>query len=74
MEPGGASDWAGPALPRTCGRSITLRPIPAHIAEGRLTRALADWCRPFSGYHLHYPSRRQPAPAFAVLVATLRYR
>jgi hypothetical protein len=30
--------------------------------------------RRFSGYHLYYPSRRQPAPAFAVLVDALRYR
>ena len=44
------------------------------VAEGRLTRVLADWCPPFSGYHLYYPSRRQPAPAFAVLVEALRHR
>jgi DNA-binding transcriptional LysR family regulator len=35
---------------------------------------LADWSPPFSGYHLYYPSRRQPAPAFALLVDALRYR
>jgi DNA-binding transcriptional LysR family regulator len=44
------------------------------IAEGRLVRVLADWCPPFSGYHLYYPSRRQHSPAFAVLVEALRYR
>lgn len=44
------------------------------IAEGRLIRALADWCPPFTGYHLYYPSRRQPTPAFAVLVDALRHR
>jgi DNA-binding transcriptional LysR family regulator len=44
------------------------------VAEGRLVRVLADWCPPFSGYHLYYPSRRQPAPAFALLVEALRYR
>lgn len=44
------------------------------IADGRLIRVLADWCTPFAGYHLYYPSRRQPAPAFAVLVDALRYR
>ena len=48
--------------------------VQAHLADGRLIRVLADWCPPFSGYHLYYPSRRQPAPAFAVLVAALRYR
>jgi len=46
----------------------------AHIAEGRLIRVLADWCPSFSGYHLYYPSRRQPTPAFALLVDALQYR
>ncbi|KSV76866.1 MULTISPECIES: LysR family transcriptional regulator [Sinorhizobium/Ensifer group] len=45
-----------------------------HIAEGRLIRVLEDWCDPFPGYHLYYPSRRQSSPAFAVLVEALRYR
>jgi len=45
-----------------------------HIAEGRLIRVLSDWCEPFSGYHLYYPSRRQSSPAFALLVDALRYR
>ncbi|QTC90760.1 LysR family transcriptional regulator [Brevundimonas goettingensis] len=44
------------------------------IAEGRLTTVLDDWTPPFSGYHLYYPSRRQPTPAFALLVDALRYR
>jgi DNA-binding transcriptional LysR family regulator len=44
------------------------------LASGRLIRVLEDWCPPFSGYHLYYPSRRQMTPAFAVLVETLRYR
>jgi DNA-binding transcriptional LysR family regulator len=48
--------------------------VQTHIAEGRLVRVLADWCPPFSGCHLYYPSRRQPTPAFALLVDALRYR
>ncbi len=44
------------------------------LAKGRLKRVLTDWCPPFSGYHLYYPSRRQPAPAFALLVDALRHR
>jgi DNA-binding transcriptional LysR family regulator len=48
--------------------------VEKHVADGRLIRVLADWCPPFPGYHLYYPSRRQPAPAFAVLVEALRYR
>lgn len=45
-----------------------------HIASGRLVQVLSDWCQPFSGYHLYYPSRRQPTSAFAALVEALRYR
>jgi DNA-binding transcriptional LysR family regulator len=48
--------------------------VQRHLADGRLIRVLADWCPPFSGYHLYYPSRRQPTPAFALLVEALRYR
>jgi DNA-binding transcriptional LysR family regulator len=48
--------------------------VRTHLAEGRLVRVLGDWCPPFSGYHLYYPSRRQPTPAFALLVDALRYR
>src|SRR5882672_21592 len=48
--------------------------VQTHLADGRLIRVLDDWCPPFSGYHLYYPSRRQPTPAFALLVDTLRYR
>ncbi len=44
------------------------------IARGRLVRVLEDWCAPFPGYHLYYPSRRQTTPAFAVLLDALRYR
>jgi len=48
--------------------------VQEHVVEGRLVRVLGDWCPPFSGYHLYYPSRRQAAPAFALLVEALRYR
>ncbi|HEY4985039.1 MAG TPA: LysR family transcriptional regulator [Bradyrhizobium sp.] len=45
-----------------------------HLAKGRLRRVLEDWCPPYSGYHLYYPSRRQSSAAFALLVDALRYR
>jgi len=48
--------------------------VEPHIAKGRLKRVLADWCPPFSGYHLWYPSRRQSSAAFALVVDALRYR
>ncbi|MBY5570261.1 LysR family transcriptional regulator [Rhizobium leguminosarum] len=48
--------------------------VEAHLADGRLVRVLEDWCPPFSGYHLYYPSRRHTSAAFALVVDALRYR
>jgi DNA-binding transcriptional LysR family regulator len=48
--------------------------VEAHVARRRLKRVLADWCPPYSGYHLFYPSRRQSSAAFALVVDALRYR
>jgi DNA-binding transcriptional LysR family regulator len=45
-----------------------------HLAKGRLKRVLEDWCPPYPGYHLYYPSRRQSSAAFGLLVDALRYR
>lgn len=47
--------------------------VQEHIQAGRLIRVLSDWCEPFSGYHLYYPSRRQSSPAFTLLRDALRY-
>jgi len=47
--------------------------VQEHVAQGRLIRVLTDWCEPFSGYHLYYPSRRQSSPAFTLLREALRY-
>lgn len=46
--------------------------VEQDVRSKRLRRVLADWCPPFPGYHLYYPSRRQPSPAFALVVAALR--
>lgn len=48
--------------------------VRPHLDAGRLVRVLEDWCPPFPGYHLYYPSRRQHTPAFALLVDALRWR
>ncbi|PZM17185.1 LysR family transcriptional regulator [Rhizobium tubonense] len=48
--------------------------VQPYIGDGRLVRVLEDWCPPFPGYHLYYPSRRQASAAFALLVNALRYR
>jgi DNA-binding transcriptional LysR family regulator len=45
-----------------------------HLVKGRLERALEEWCAPWPGYHLYYPSWRQSLPAFALLVEALRHR
>ncbi|MBY5821998.1 LysR family transcriptional regulator [Rhizobium leguminosarum] len=48
--------------------------VAQYVEDGRLVRVLEDWCPPFSGYHLYYPSRRQHTAAFALFVEALRYR
>ena len=48
--------------------------VQPHLAKGRLQRVLEDWCPPYAGYHLYYPSRSQSSAAFALLVEALRYR
>jgi DNA-binding transcriptional LysR family regulator len=53
---------------------LTEAHVQPYLSSGQLVRVLSDWCPPFSGYHLYYPSRRQPSPAFALLVDALRYR
>lgn len=38
------------------------------IADGRLIRVLEDWCQPFDGFFVYYPSRRQMRPALRAFV------
>jgi DNA-binding transcriptional LysR family regulator len=45
-----------------------------YIRDGKLLRVMEDWCPPFSGYHIYYPSRRQPSQAFAIVLEALRER
>lgn len=57
------------------GLGITLLPedeLAPQLQDGRLVRVLEDWCPPFAGYPLYYPSRRQPSPAFNLVAHTLR--
>lgn len=46
--------------------------VADEIARGHLIRVLDDWCPPVTGYHIYYPSRRQPKPAFRLLLDILR--
>lgn len=42
--------------------------VQAHIAEGRLQRVLAPWCKPFPGFYLYVPSRANlPAKTRALI-------
>jgi DNA-binding transcriptional LysR family regulator len=43
-----------------------------HLASGTLERVLDDWCPPFPGFFLYYPSRRQQPAALSALIDTLR--
>jgi len=43
-----------------------------HLASGALVRVREDWCPPFAGYFLYYPSRRQQPAALSALIETLR--
>jgi DNA-binding transcriptional LysR family regulator len=59
------------------GLGVALLPedeLMAHIEAASLVRVLEDWCPKFAGYHLYYPSRRQPSPAFSLVAEALRFR
>lgn len=43
------------------------------IDRGRLVRVLKDWSPKRPGYHLYYPSRKQPSPAFSLVLDALRH-
>ncbi len=45
-----------------------------HLKAGHLERVLEDWCAPFAGYHLYYPSRRHHSLAFSLFVDAIRFR
>lgn len=46
--------------------------VAPHISRGALVRVLEDWCPPFAGYFLYYPSKRQQSPTLSALIETLR--
>jgi len=46
--------------------------VSSHLKAGKLVRVLEDWCPVFPGYYLYYPSRRQPSPAFSLVLQALR--
>jgi DNA-binding transcriptional LysR family regulator len=55
------------------GLAIVMRDLATDaIATGRLVQVLEEWSPPFAGYHLYYPNRRHPSPAFSALLDELR--
>ncbi len=48
--------------------------VAPHLASGALVRVMEDWCPPFPGFFLYYPSQRQLRPALSALIDTLRLR
>ena len=55
------------------GLAIVMEDMVApFIADGRLVQVLDDWSPPFAGYHLYYPNRRHPSPAFTAFLEELR--
>src|SRR3954469_3181986 len=48
--------------------------VDPYLTKGRLKRVLADWCPPYSGYHLFYPKSRQTSAAFSLVVGAWRHR
>jgi DNA-binding transcriptional LysR family regulator len=48
--------------------------VASHLAKGRLVRVLEDWCPPFPGYFIYYPSRRHQPPGLSALIEALRHR
>ena len=44
------------------------------VAAGRLVPVLEDWCPPFEGFFIYYPSRRQMRPALRAFVDFFRFK
>lgn len=80
LEPKGALvvndvDLALAAALDGAGLTCTLEDqVAEHLRAGRLVRVLEDWCQPFPGFFLYYPSRRQMPVALRALVDFLRAR
>jgi DNA-binding transcriptional LysR family regulator len=59
-----------PPRPTTAPRGIQL--LRRHLASGALVRVLEDWCPPFPGFFLYYPSRKQQPAALAAVIEAFR--
>lgn len=48
--------------------------VEALVSAGRLEKVLENWCAPFPGYYLYYPSRKQHTTAFAAFIDAVRVK
>ncbi|MBB4955016.1 DNA-binding transcriptional LysR family regulator [Agrobacterium vitis] len=48
--------------------------IQKELATGQLIRVMEDWCEPFDGFYIYYPTRHQMRPALRAFVDFFRYR
>ena len=48
--------------------------VEAHLESGQLWEVISNWPPTLRGYHLSYPSRHHPSPAFSALVEAFGYR
>lgn len=63
---------AGEAVRAGAALGYMLEPdVAEEIRDGRLIQVLEDWCQPFAGCHLYYPSR-QVTPALRALIDALK--
>jgi len=51
---------------------ISEHKVAAHLEAGSLVRVLEDWCQPFPGFFLFYPSRRQQTASLEAVISVLR--
>ena len=51
---------------------VSVERVESQLESGQLIRVLEDWCQPFPGFFLYYPSRRQQPAALAALIHGLR--
>jgi DNA-binding transcriptional LysR family regulator len=47
--------------------------VEDELASGKLVRVLEDWCAPYPGPFIYYPSRRQMRPALRAFIDFFRY-
>ncbi|MFS2153761.1 LysR family transcriptional regulator [Rhizobium sp. Rhizsp42] len=47
--------------------------VEHELASGKLVRVLEDWCAPYPGPFIYYPSRRQMRPALRAFIDFFRY-